>query len=523
MGLYFNPGNDSFTKDTNGKIYIDKTGLLKHLNSCLKTPECCISLSHARRFGKSQAAGMITAYYSLGCDSKALFSDFEIASSPDFEVHLNKYNVIRVDVSSIADFSGENIVNEIITRIVRDFKKAYGNRLDYDKSINELIYDIYELSGKAFVIILDEWDCIIRNYSDKEQIVHGYLQFLHAIFKSEESKNYLALAYITGILPIKKIQDESALNNFFEYSMLDSGELAPFFGFTDTEVKNLCERYHMDYKSIKEWYDGYMINGIAMYNPNSVCQAVIRQKLDSFWKNTSSFSTINRFITLNYDGLKESVLSMLSGESVYVDVDYFKNDLSIIESKDDALTALIHLGYLAYDSEQKMAYVPNFEVATAYRSALKDSGWNEVANTLKRCDELLRATFIEDEDTVAEIIELAHDSYASVLKYNNENALSCVLTMAYFTAPAYYMIFRELPSGKGFADLVFLPRNDKLGKPAMIVELKWDKTADSAIRQIKDKRYTGALTGFSNILLVGITYDKASKQHKCVIEKFENR
>ena len=524
MGTYFNPNNESFRKDKKSEIYIDKTGLLEFLNKKIGTNNNCISVSHARRFGKSHAAGMIDAYYSLGSDSEELFLDTEIAEKDSFREHLNKYNVIHLDISSIFDFHKEDLIEEIHKRIGKELRQKYDDKLDYDNDLYLLINDIYNIDGIPFVIIMDEWDCVIRNAADNQALVHRYLQFLHSLFKSEESKKFLALAYITGILPIKKIRDESALNNFREYTMLKSKPITQYYGFTEKEVKGLCEKYDMDFETTKAWYNGYLIDGMHMYNPNSVSQAMINQDFDSYWRNTSSFETINTFITRNFDGLKYNILDMLSGNKFGVDVDTFQNDLSILESKDEVLTALIHLGYLGYDADRKSAYIPNYEVASAYQLALRKSGWSEVAKVISRCDELLFATIDKEAEKVAEIIELAHETYTSILKYNDENSLSCVLTMAYFTAPAYYNIVREFPTGKGFADMVFIPRANAGNKPAMVVELKYNQSADSAINQIKERRYQGALSGYSDkILLVGVSYDtdgEDKKKHTCVIEEW---
>ena len=523
MGIYFNPNNESFTKDINSEIYIDKTGLLEYLNKVICTNANCISVSHARRFGKSHAAGMIDAYYSLGCDSYELFKDKEIASKDSFKKHLNKYNVIHLDVASFWDSYKDNIVEKIQDYIFDEFREEYGEQIDLNKMINAVIMSVYKMTNIPFVIIIDEWDCVIRN-SEDEALVHKYLQFLHSLFKSEESKSFLALGYITGILPIKKIRDESALNNFREYTMLKSKPITQYYGFTEKEVKELCEKYDMDYETTKAWYNGYLIDGMHMYNPNSVSQAMINQDFDSYWRNTSSFASINTFITMNYEGLKDDVLTMLAGGKADVEVGTFRNDLSDITSKDEALTALIHLGYLGYDAEDLSAYVPNYEVASAYNLALRSSGWSQVAQMISLCDEVLKATIRKDTEKVAEIIELAHETYTSILKYNDENSLSCVLTMAYFTAPAYYNIVREFPAGKGFADMVFIPRANAGNRPAMVVELKYNQSADSAINQIKERRYQGALSGYSDrILLVGVNYDadgKDRKKHSCVIEEW---
>ena len=525
MGIYFNPGNSSFRKALRGDFYVDKTGLLEILNSKLCTEKNCVALSHARRFGKSQAAGMIDAYYSKGSDSKELFSKFEIAKKPDFEEHLNKYNVIHLDISSVLDFHTENLVEKIVERLYNEFRKeCTGDRysdIDYGESINFVLSNIAKCSGIPFIIIIDEWDCVIREQSDRPELVHKYLQFLHSLFKSEESKDFLALAYITGILPIKRIDGESALNNFLEYTMLDSKQLTPYFGFTEKEVETLCKKYDMNLESVKKWYDGYLIGGRQMYNPNSVYMAMTEHSIETYWKNTSYFGTINKFITMNFDNLKDEVMAMLVGEHVSVDTDSFQNDFSTINTKDDALTALAHLGYLTYDSELKEVFIPNYEVSKAWQMALKVGNWKEIAAAISNCDDLLKATIRKDAAKVAELIELAHEAYTSVLKYNDENSLSCTVTMAYFTAPAYYNVIREFPSGKGFADFAFIPRADSGNKPAMIIELKWDKDADTAIKQKKDRRYTGKLAGYGKeILLVGISYNKdgTDRKHECVIE-----
>ena len=525
MGIYFNPNNESFSKDRYSKIYIDKTGLLDYLNGEIGTNGNCIAVSHARRFGKSHAAGMIDAYYSRGCDSTNLFADTKIAKSSDFKKYMNQYNLIHLDISSFWDSYKENIIEKIIEYIYKDFRLVFGAQLDYEDNISYILMKIYQMTRIPFVIIIDEWDCVIRNSEDKE-LVHRYLQFLHSLFKSEESKSFLALAYITGILPIKKIKDESALNNFQEYTMLTSYPITEFYGFTEKEVQELCKKYDMDFESMKAWYNGYMIDGMNMYNPNSVVSALNRHRFDSYWKNTSSFASINTFITMNYAGLKDDIMRMLSGRKVIVEPEGFQNDLTEICSKDDALTALIHLGYLGYDADRKSAYVPNYEVAKAFQMAIKTGEWSEISKAISRCDELLMATIDGDSEKVAEIIELAHDTYTSILKYNDENSLSCVLTMAYFTAPAYYNIIREMPAMKGFADFAFIPRKNVGNRPAMIVELKYNKSADSAIAQLKEKRYQGALAGYGEkVLLVGVNYDadgKESKKHTCVIEELQN-
>lgn len=519
MGIYFNPNNASFTQARNSMIYVDKTNLLNFLNKRISTDDKCIALSHARRFGKSHAAGMIDAYYSLGSESSNLFDDTKIASIADYKKYLNKYNVMHLDIASFWDDFKDNIIEKIQEYILDELIKEFGNEIDFSKKFNVVLLSVYTITNIPFIIIIDGWDCIIRNSND-EELIHKYLQSLHSLFKSEESKSFLVLAYITGILPIKKIKDESVLNNFREYTMLSSYPITEFYGFIEDEVRKLCKEHNLDFDNTRAWYNGYLIDGIHMYNPNSVSMALDMHRFDSYWKNTSSFSSINTFIMMNYDGLKDDILKILSGGKIYVNTDTFQNDFSTVASKDDALTALIHLEYLGYDNEEGSAYIPNYEVKKTYQAALCTGGWSEVAKSIGKYDELLRATINGDSERVAELIELAHDAYTSVLKYNDANSLSCVLTMAYFTAPAYYNVIREMPAGKSFADFAFIPRINAGHRPAMIVELKYNQSANTAIQQIKNKRYHGALENYSDkILLVGINYD-LEKHHTCIIEVY---
>lgn len=520
MGMYYNPGNEGFVEDTNDEFYIDKTGLLCELNRLINTPNKLIALSHARRFGKSQAADTIEAYYSKGCDSRDLFSAFKIAKHPTFEEHLNKYNVIHWDVSAFTDYCGGDVVPEMIKSVLREVDKE-AISVDTTQPFHIVLDEVCAKTGIKFVIIIDEWDCVIRNFSDAPELVHKYMQFLHTLFKSNVSKRFIALGYITGILPIKKIDDESALNNFHEYTMIDSENLTKYYGFTESEVRSLCERTKMDFDEIKAWYNGYLINGVSMYNPNSVNQAMFFHKIDDYWKNTSAYGAVNRYITMNFDGLKDSIISVLSSTAVPVNVNTFTNDLSQINSRDDALTALIHLGYLGYDKKEGVAYLPNYEVALVFQAAMQTGDWSEIANSLARCDKLLDATIAGDAEYVAGALESAHSAYSSILKYNDENSLSCAITMAYFTAPAHYMgPFRELPGGKGFADMVFIPRGDSKDYPAIIIELKCDISPQEALEQIKNRRYYESLQGYhGQLVLVGASYDKNTKKHSCIIEK----
>jgi hypothetical protein len=337
----------------------------------------------------------------------------------------------------------------------------------------------------------------------------------------------MALAYITGILPIKKYNSESALNNFYEYTMISPGPLAKYVGFQETEVEELCEQYDMDVEQTKEWYDGYSFdNHIHICGPNSVVQAMFRHECENYWSQTVAFNSLTGYITKNFDGLKEDVKLLLGGQRVKVKVRGFSNDMVNFANKDDVLTVLIHLGYLAYDGEKKEAYIPNKEVREIFEDVMEDTGWSEVVRALENSEELLEATLEGDEETVAEAIDTCHMENTSILNYNNENALACVITLAYYTARKDYMIIRELPAGRGFADLVFLPKKN-VDSPALVMELKWKKNVSTALDQIRDRQYPKSLEDYGGeILLVGISYEKPENngdgsKHTCKIERYE--
>ena len=337
----------------------------------------------------------------------------------------------------------------------------------------------------------------------------------------------MALAYITGILPIKKYGSHSALNMFTEYSMTNPREMAEYFGFTEEEVKVLCKKFKRNFEETRAWYDGYELVAIAgedkicysIYSPKSVVDAMLSGVFDNYWNQTETYEALKSYIKLNFDGLKDAVVRMLAGDKVQINTGTFSNDMTSFQGKDDVLTLLIHLGYLSYHWPDKTVTIPNKEVSQEYINAISTMDWSEVTASVEDSRKLLEALWNMDERAVAEGIDKAHKEI-SILQYNNENALSCTINLAFYFAREYYTIVRELPTGKGFADVCFIPREIHLDKPAVLIELKWDKSAAGALSQIKEKQYTDTLKQYQgNLLLVGINYDKITKEHTCVIEK----
>ena len=404
--------------------------------------------------------------------------------------------------------------------ILRELLDAYPNVDYFDRSdLVESMKDIYAAYRQPFVFIIDEWDCIFREYKQDKTAQEQYLDFLRDLLKD---KVYISLAYMTGILPIKKYGTHSALNMFDEFSMIDPGPLAEYVGFTEKEVQKLCERYGMDLEEVKSWYDGYSFeHEPSVYSPRSVVSCMRFGKLGNYWNQTETFEALQAYIDMNFEGLRDDVLDMIAGNHVPVNTGSFTNDMSTFRSEDDVLTLLIHLGYLGYDSESKNVFIPNSEVQSEYVNAVSVSEWGDISIALKNSAETLKAIWEERPAQVAEGIRQAHFE-TSHIQYNDENALSYTISLALYAARNFYTVHRELAGGKGFADLVFLPKKKFPEKPALVVELKWDKSAAGALKQIQEKEYCRSLEDYQgNLLLVGIDYDKKTKEHQCVIEKYK--
>lgn len=522
MGMYLNIGNDGFQSVRKG-LYVDKSGLISFINSTLGTKDKLTCVSRPRRFGKSFATQMLCAYYDKSCDSRELFCDLKIASDSEFDKFLNKYDVIYLDITWFISTEKDvkNTVSYMQEQVIEELCNTYPF-VEKENSLPMVLAKIAEMTGHRFIIIIDEWDALFREAKDDTDLQKEYIQLLRGLFKSSLTDKMVEAAYMTGILPIKKYGTQSALTDFREYTMLQPKKLAEYVGFTEAEVEKLCQEHGMNFEDAKRWYDGYSFSRVkSVYSPNSVVQAIVNEEFCDYWTETETYESLKFYIGLNIDGLKDAIISMLGGERYRINTRTFQNDMSSIKSKDDVLTLLVHLGYLAYDSTRKEVYIPNQEVADEFKNAVEYSEWEGISSALHASEDLLDATLRGDAKIVAKGIDAIHSANVSVLSYNNENSLSCVITIAYYVAQKDYTLIRELPTGKGFAGIVFLPRRHT-DKPAMIVELKWDKSAQGAISQIKGKKYAGVLDEYTGrLLLVGINYDKKNKEHECMIERYD--
>lgn len=304
--------------------------------------------------------------------------------------------------------------------------------------------------------------------------------------------------------------------------MVSPRQMAEYIGFTESEVKNLCKEHDISFEEMQRWYDGYSFEATGhVYSPNSVIEAIDSGEFGNYWSQTETYESLMTYIAMDFDGLRQLIVDMLGGQRCAVDVESFQNDITSFRSADDVITLLIHMGYLAYDSKMKQVFIPNEEVRSVFLRAIRNDGWNEVIKAIDASEALLKATLAMDEAVVAQMIQEVHMKNSSSLIYNNEISLSSVIALAYYSACRDYTLIREMPTGNGFADMVFLPKRISLN-PALVLGLKWNKAVEGAISQIKSKRYVSALEGYKgNILLVGINYEKKSRKHQCRIEKIE--
>ena len=526
MGTYLNPGNGGFAGiyDDN---YVDKSGMIDLVNRTIETPRRLTCVSRPRRFGKSFAAQMLSAYYDKTCDSHQLFRSLNIAKCESYEKYINKYDVIYLDMAGVSLYTDDydKLVPFLIRTLTDELKSAYPD-IQTGEDFSTTLLNTVGVTGNKFIAILDEWDAPIREARDRPTVQAEYLKFLRALFKNSGITNRVfAATYMTGILPIKKDGAQSAISDFEEYTVVKPRIYGEYVGFTEKEVQNLCEKHQVSFFSMKHWYDGYTFKGIgSVYNPNSVMKALIYHDFDSYWTETSAASGLMEYISKDYAGLSKTVAELIGGVDVKVDTSGFANDLTTFKSRDDVLTLLIHLGYLAYDSENKTVHIPNEEIRLEFSKAVRGVDHKDTIKRLRESEQLIDDTVHLRADKVAAQIEKVHSEETAPLHYNNEQSLRSTIKLAYYAYRDHYVQFEELPGGEGYADIVYLPKRDS-SYPILVIELKWNESAKGAIDQIRNRNYPKPFADYgSNILLVGISYDKGmasgTRKHSCVIEEF---
>ncbi len=542
MGIYVNPGNTKFRNKLKAKIYVDKSPMINELNELIGTDDGFVCMSRARRFGKTMMTNLMSAYYSKNCDSREIFENLKLSKQEGWDMYLNSINVIQIDLqgfySIIKDKS--RVIDKLQADVVNELRMQFPSvKIPADAVIADTIYNIHNELGETFVIIIDEYDVLIRDKSAPESLRNEYIDFLNALFKSNTTKEAISLAYLTGILPIYREIVQSKLNNFTEYTMLNPDQFAQYFGFTENEVRKLCLEKKADFELCKLMYDGYIFNKpyelmeqanddgepvIHIFNPNSVVKAVTRRKYENYWVATSALEAITLYIDANIAGIQDDIKVLLKGEKdIEINVLRYNNNVERFATKDEIFTYLIHLGYLAYDPINQTCHIPNGEIRNAWLSIMSDAkGFEPIQQMLETSRKLIESTENCDSNAVAKALDDSHADISSPITYNRESSMQSAILMAYFYARKDYLVFSELTSGSGYADVVLVPSVPR--KPVIIIELKKDGNPATAIEQIKTRNYAHAFRYHPGhaAVLVGVTYDAESKQHKCLIEKLEN-
>ena len=526
MGFYVNPSEELLRMAVNSRVYVDKSMILHELNQLLNTEDRFVCVARPRRFGKSMAGNMISAYYCKTANSRPILEKLKIAQIPDFETYLNAFNVIKFDVNGFFSNANKkkNIVPIFTTKLREEFMEEFpdcGIKKSY--SLADCIEKIYQKTRTKFVMILDEYDVLVREQV-KSSIFDPYLNFLNGLFKNADIAPAFALVYLTGVLPIVRDKVQSKLNLFTEYTMTDAKLLTEFVGFTEEETRALCEQYQMDFEECRRWYDGYKMNyhdkSFEIYNPKSVVQAMIDKKFGDYWTKTGSYDSIRIYISMNFEGIKDDVKTMIAGGYIGVKVDKFLNTMTDFHSKDAVFAYLIHLGYLAYDSTTKQCHIPNNEIRSEWIYAIEDDpDYAKAIEIVNNSKQLLDKTVEGDAQAVAEALSAAHEQLMSRQRYNHEACLQCAIRFAYFYATSRYTIISELPAGNGYADVVFVPYIPNV--PAMIVELRRNNSTGAALQQIENKQYFNVMDKYhGDLLLVAINYDEKTNIHTCEIKPF---
>ena len=524
MGRYLNRTNNGFASDRKFPFYVDKSLLIKETNACFGIDQMkFMCVTRPRRFGKTMALKMLNAYYAKESDSRELFKDLKISEDPSFEEHLNKHNVLWVDMGSIyTGLKDPNLfVEEIKRRLLGELIRNYPRSRLKGLSLSDAITKLYLKKGERFIFLIDEWDVIYREEERNKKLCDSYTKFLRDLFKSSDVSDCFDLVYMTGILPIRRYFTQSTLNMFTEYNMLSPRELAPLFGFTEAEVKSLCEKHNANFEQIKNWYDGYRLNGLEIYSPKSVVEAIRVGACRKFWTASSAIEAVADYMNFDKGALKAEIMRMLAGDKVELDPDKFSNDLTRVDSKDAALAVLVHLGYLAFIPDSIGAkgacYIPNREIQEEFENALEALDWKDIYDPISNSPKLLQATIDGDVEEINRGLDKNHKDLASPFSKSDEGVLGIVTIVSYYRARSFYEIRKEEVSMKGRSDVSFFPIAP--GRKPIIVELKVGKSPDEAIAQIKEKAYWEAWPHYKGkVLLVGITYDSKTLKHASKVE-----
>jgi len=491
--------------------FVDKTELITKLNTTVNKKDRFICITRPRRFGKSVNAAMLASYYAKNLDTKDVFDKLNVSKCDSYMDHLNKHNVIymSLNTSNFNFKTYEEYLNYFVNNLISDMKEFCPdvNPNDY---LSDMIRSAYQKTGEGFIFIIDEWDYIHTNKLFTSDERANFSEFLTDILKD---RPYVEFAYMTGVLPIAKYPSGSSLNMFDQYDALEDPLYGDYFGFTQSEVDYLCSKQNkISVEQLKEWYNGYLNDaGDSIYNPMSVCNALNRGKCTNYWGNTVPLNEITDYVVHDIDGIRKYILRLAAGETIEMELFGYNSENPNVNTKNKILSLMVIGGFLAY--HEKQIFIPNREVMKKFETLLLTPEMGNISRILEKSKDLLNATINQDEDTVAKLIDEAHTNNSDYFNYNNENTLSCIISIAYFAAKDKYNIKREDTTGKGRADFSFLPLNPM--DTAFILELKVTGSVEEAMDQIKSRDYKSTLSAYcGKKLAVAIYYDEDSKDKK---------
>lgn len=533
MGFYLNNSEpySMYQEMVRNPYFVDKTQMIDEMIPRIGITEKYICVTRPRRFGKTVMASMLGAFFSKACDSGDLFDKLHISQSPAYERHRNQYNVIYIDFSAVGDFdSYSQYISEIQTILKGDLRGEYETvPFRANASLFEDLKWISLETGEKFIFILDEWDSIFHKDFISERDKKEYLNFLRLLLKG---RTYVSLAYMTGILPISKYSSGSELNMFLEYNMATEKTFDSYFGFTEKEVDVLYEIYRKNRtdvgvtrQGLKEWYDGYHTrSGERLYNPRSVVAALTNDNLGNYWTSSGPYDELYFYVKNNVNEVRDDLALMISGVAVPTRIKEYAATSMRLVTKDEIFSAMVVYGFLSYDNGK--VCIPNRELMGKFEEMLrKEEDLGYVYRLARASDRMLNATITGNTKVMEEILEYAHNTESPLLTYNHEIELTAVVNLIYLSARDQYDVQREDKSGIGYVDFIFYPKYDR-SLDAIILELKVDSTPEEAIAQIKERKYDLRFRGKTGeepvytgkILLVGISYDKTTKKHRCKVE-----
>lgn len=535
MGNYLNgtAAWDAYCREVNSPYFVDKSGLLKELIPMIDTSTNCLCITRPRRFGKSVMANMIAAFFSRVCGGEGVFGGLEIGASADCMRHRGRYDVIFMSLNELPRRcrSFGQYMDRIEERLLKDLRQAYPKAaIGEEDAVWDALQEVYyAYDSKKFIFVMDEWDYIFHRDFVTERDKKSYIDFLSNLLKG---KAYVALAYMTGILPIAKYSSGSELNMVLEYTMASEEKYSEYFGFTEVEVDELFARFckretkpAVTREGLRIWYDGYHTKlGGRVYNPRSVVASLTNNNLGNYWTSAGPYDEIFYYIEHNTAAVREALALMVSGISVPAKVREYAATSMSLRTRDEIFSAMVVYGFLCY--EKGCVSIPNKELMDKFEDMLlKEPSLGYVNQLARASAEMLKATLEGDTAKMAEILEFAHNSEVPLSNYNNETDLTAIVNLVYLAARDSYRIEREDKAGIGYADFIFYPQTN-LGADGIILELKVGHTPQEALRQIKEKKYALKFQGKlgeapryrGRILGVGIAYDRETKVHSCKVE-----